>query len=110
MGDDNMHKFIVDSSSRGLITPDRVRFEITETAAIAELTQAKHFIQVLRESGCEFDLDDFGSDFSSLTYLKPLPVDNLKINGSFVRDITSHSINLAMVKSINAKCYWARHG
>lgn len=101
MGDDNMLKFIIDQFSRGVITPDKICFEITETAAIADLAQAKRFIQVLRESGCQFALDDFGSGFSSLTYLKQLPVDYLKIDGSFVRDITSNSTDLAMVKSIN---------
>jgi diguanylate cyclase (GGDEF)-like protein/PAS domain S-box-containing protein len=76
-------------------------FEVTETAAVADIVQAKRFIGALKERGCQFALDDFGSGFSSFTYLKNLPVDFLKIDGSFVREIANDSIDLEMVRSIN---------
>ncbi|PHR57080.1 MAG: signaling protein [Arcobacter sp.] len=93
--------FIEDMFKRYSVPFKSICFEITETAAVANLGLALKFINRMRELGCKFSLDDFGSGLSSFSYLQNMPVDYLKIDGAFVCDIDVNEVNRAMVKSIN---------
>ncbi|MDO9425136.1 MAG: EAL domain-containing protein [Methylobacter sp.] len=101
MSDETMPAFLAEQFSKWEIPAHKICFEVTETAAIANLSHAIQFITQLKERGCLFSLDDFGSGLSSFAYLKNLPVDFLKIDGLFVKDILDDKVDLAMVKSIN---------
>lgn len=94
-------RFVEDLFEQYDIDSRNVCFEITETAAISNFDKAVNFIRTLKERGCEFALDDFGSGLSSFAYLKKLPVDYLKIDGAFVKEIEHDPIDRAMVRSIN---------
>lgn len=94
--------FITERLSRYQIDPSRICFEVTETAAISNLTTAIDLMSKLKEAGCRFALDDFGSGLSSFGYLQALPVDYLKIDGAFVKDLENEPINQVMVEAINA--------
>jgi EAL domain-containing protein (putative c-di-GMP-specific phosphodiesterase class I) len=83
------------------IDASKICFEITETAAIASYAQANRFINATKELGCRFALDNFGTGLSSFGYLKHFPVDFLKIDGSFVKEILHDPIDREMVRSIN---------
>ncbi|QUM90395.1 EAL domain-containing protein [Moritella sp. 36] len=101
LGDDELLQHIMRNITQAGLTPQQFMFEITETAAISNLTNATVFINILSEFGCQFALDDFGSGLSSFAYLKNLPVNTLKIDGIFIKDILTNPIDAAMVKSIN---------
>ena len=101
ISDESMLAFISEQFNAWAIPTDKICFEITETAAIANLSYATKFINQLRDRGCLFSLDDFGSGLSSFAYLKNLPVDFLKIDGLFVKDIVDDEVDLAMVRAIN---------
>ena len=101
IADEGFLNFMLDVIDQKGVDASRICLEITETAAIQNLTRANHFIHQLRECGCYFALDDFGSGLSSFAYLKTLPVDFLKIDGFFVRDMVDDRINYELVKSIN---------
>jgi len=101
LGDDKFLPFVIEQFHRTGLDARRICFEITETAAIASFSQANRFIQALKELGCKFALDDFGTGLSSFGYLKHFPVDFLKIDGSFVKEILHDPIDREMVRSIN---------
>jgi EAL domain-containing protein (putative c-di-GMP-specific phosphodiesterase class I) len=101
LGDDKFLPFVIDQFHRSGLDASKICFEITETAAVASFSQANRFIQSLKELGCKFALDDFGTGLSSFGYLKHFPVDYLKIDGSFVREILRDPIDREMVRSIN---------
>jgi diguanylate cyclase (GGDEF)-like protein/PAS domain S-box-containing protein len=92
--------FIRDQTARHEIVPESICFEITETAAIANIQRASDFLWGLRLDGFRFALDDFGIGMSSFSYLKSLPVDYVKIDGEFVKNILDEKISLAMTEAI----------
>ncbi|MDC9729106.1 MAG: EAL domain-containing protein [Methyloprofundus sp.] len=101
MANDTLLQRLTDLLDSSAIPASYFCFEVTETAAISNLTKATEFLQQLRSKGCKIALDDFGSGLSSFAYLKELPVDYLKIDGYFVKDIAVDSIDKAFVESIN---------
>ncbi len=101
VGDDAFLDYVLAEIEATGIAPERIFFEITETAAVGNLAKATHFIRVLKELGFRFVLDDFGSGLSSFAYLKNLQVDFLKIDGTFVRDMMGSSVQRALVESIH---------
>lgn len=101
IGDDKFLDYLQRQFVEYAIPPEMICFEITETSAIANLGSAIRFINELKGLGCHFSLDDFCAGMSSFAYLKHLPVDFLKIDGSFVKDMLDDPINRAMVEVIN---------
>ncbi len=101
LGNEDMRLYILNAFEQYKIPYNKICFEITESLAITQLDKTLGFIKTFRNLGCHFSLDDFGSGFSSYGYLKNLPVDYLKIDGAFVKDMLVDPIDCAMVKSIN---------
>ena len=100
LGDEAFTEFVEDQFKQSGVLPERICFEVTETAAIANLAQAMRMMSKLQAMGCGFSLDDFGSGMSSFAYLKNLPVDSIKVDGAFVRDMLTDPIDFAMVEAI----------
>lgn len=102
--DENIISFILDEAESSGIPPSSVCIEVTESSAILNLSSASRLIHLLKEQGFTFALDDFGSGFSSFNYLKNLPVDYLKIDGSFIRNMDKDPIDYTMVQAITSMC------
>jgi diguanylate cyclase (GGDEF)-like protein/PAS domain S-box-containing protein len=100
LGDTDFLEFVVDCFDHTGATPQDICFEITETSVVANLDHARRFIEVLHGMGCEFALDDFGGGLSSFENLKTLPMDYLKIHGSFMRDLGADTVNQAVVAAM----------
>lgn len=101
INDNQFQDFLLEQFRKYQISPQQICFEITETVAIAHLDRASQFIREMKAFGCRFALDDFGSGMSSFAYLRELPVDYLKIAGSFVRDIVEDAIAYGIVEAIS---------
>ena len=100
LSSDGFVDFIRDQAVRHEIVPESICFEITETAAIANIERVSNFLWGLRMDGFRFALDDFGIGMSSFSYLKGLPVDYVKIDGEFIKNILNDKVSLAMTEAI----------
>jgi diguanylate cyclase (GGDEF)-like protein/PAS domain S-box-containing protein len=100
LSEDRFLDFVIEELKSQKLPAGAICFEITETAAISNLARVVHFMQTLKKLGCKFSLDDFGSGLSSFTYLKNLPVDYLKIDGQFIRNVVDDSVDEEMVRAI----------
>jgi diguanylate cyclase (GGDEF)-like protein/PAS domain S-box-containing protein len=100
LGDKDFVDFVSDQFGRCSISPNLICFEITEITAVANLTVARAFIEQMKRLGCRFALDDFGTGMSSISYLKHFPVDYLKIDGSFIKEMLASSVDRSMVEMI----------
>ena len=100
LNDESFMEYVLDRIVESKLPPQWICFEITETAGISNLSDTTAFIEKIKDTGCRFSLDDFGSGLSSYAYLKNLPVDYLKIDGTFVRELDNSPSDFAVVKSI----------
>lgn len=100
LNNENLIEFVYQQADKTCVPIERICFEITETAGVSNLSDAADFIQTIKGTGCQFALDDFGSGMSSYSYLKNLPVDYLKIDGAFIKEITTNQNDYAVAKSI----------
>jgi len=101
LSDEKFRDYVINRFTHANLEPGLIQFEITETAAVRHFDGALKFISALNAFGCAFALDDFGSGLSSFGYLKQLPVDYLKIDGSFVRKMEVSEVEYSMVSTIN---------
>ena len=99
--DNEFLSYVLEQLENSSVPPSKICFELTETATITNLISATELMNELRSRGCRFALDDFGTGLSSFEYLKNLPVDFIKIDGQFIRNIVTDSIDYTMVRSIN---------
>ena len=98
--DDTFAQFVLERLQRYGVPPDKVCFEITETAAVASMVRVVELMAALRSAGCKFSLDDFGAGMASFGYLKNLPVDYVKIDGSFIRNIETDPVSYSIVRAV----------
>jgi diguanylate cyclase (GGDEF)-like protein/PAS domain S-box-containing protein len=101
IGDERFLQFLTEQFALSGVAPKSICFEVTETTAVGNLTAAARFIRELKKRGCKFALDDFGAGMSSFGYLKHLPVDYIKIDGEFIKDMLNDAVNRDMVAAIN---------
>lgn len=100
LGSEQFLRFVEHEVRSRNVDPGIIAFEITESVAVARMQQAQAFMYAMRNLGCHFSLDDFGTGLSSFAYLKLFPVDTLKIDGSFVRDVTTNVVSQSVVAAI----------
>jgi len=100
LGDEAFLDFVVDALDRSGVAPSSICFEVTEAAILSNVQHAQRFIEVLHGIGCEFSLDDFGSGLGSFSSLKHLPIDYLKIDGTYTRNLQSDLVNQEMVAAM----------
>lgn len=101
LGDEDLLEFVAESVNNGDIKPGQIGFEITEASAVKNILQTKKWVDRLKKIGCPLALDDFGMGFSSFAYLHQLPVDYLKIDGSFVLNVHKDPKDYALVQAMN---------
>ena len=101
LSEDRFLEDVINELKKQKLPRGAICFEITETAAISNLSRVVHFMKSLKQLGCKFSLDDFGTGLSSFTYLKNLPVDYLKIDGHFIRNVAEDKVDESMVKAIS---------
>ncbi|UTW44303.1 EAL domain-containing protein [bacterium SCSIO 12696] len=101
IGDEDFREYVLRRFRETKVDPRHIQFEITETAAVRNFDRAMEFIRALKAQGCYFSLDDFGSGLSSFAYLKQLPVDFLKIDGSFIHNMEFNDVDYSMISTIN---------
>ncbi len=104
LADESIIGYIIDSAEKYQVPPQHLCLEVTESSAIFNLSSASRFIRILKERGFSFALDDFGSGFSSFNYLKNLPIDYVKIDGCFIRNIDHDPVDFVMVQAITSMC------
>lgn len=104
LADESIIEHIIEITEKFQVAPQCLCFEITESSAIFNLASASRFIRTLKEKGFTFALDDFGSGFSSFNYLKNLPIDYVKIDGCFIRNIDNDPVDYVMVQAITSMC------